>query len=394
MNGAIARLEKRDETGMKLRKIWLMALMVVMLCTHMAMALGEDCFVIDVDTLDMNSLNSDEYVALHLTASAQGVRVRKYISDSTELAVPVRLTLFQMDTQTLLFDKDYGYQGGTFDSGVIYLPFLDNRTVPYLVTLYVADYVYAMPFMHAQARLMYNSACTYGVRLSDLDAALSADWLMGTMVDLDWLRQNGMMTLDLCASNQYVIGQAQVYMHGDQLCVQPVFFAQANVEVHSASLYVITRCANLTTGGLSSQPAYVPGEWVDVTGASSALIYMPMSVTYDPAGLNGFWYDLNALGSQLDLWRENRSAQDAPSDAWADVTVDPYEAYGMPDYAGWVDITPSPTSQPQDTPLPADAEAPAAQALPEPAPEAVQPAPDASQPAQELPSEPAVQPVG
>lgn len=64
-------MEKRDETGMKLRKIWLMALVVVMLCTHMAMALGEDCFVIDVDTLDMNSLNSDEYVALHLTASAQ-----------------------------------------------------------------------------------------------------------------------------------------------------------------------------------------------------------------------------------------------------------------------------------------------------------------------------------
>lgn len=87
----------------------------------------------------------------------------------------------QMDSQTLLFDKDYGLQSGTFDSGVIYLPYVADRTIPYLVTLTVGDYVYAMPFMHQQARLVANNACTYGVRLNDLAVAFYGDWMMGTM---------------------------------------------------------------------------------------------------------------------------------------------------------------------------------------------------------------------
>lgn len=91
-----------------------------------ALSLAEDCFTIDVDTLDMNSLNRDDYVAAHLSAGAQGVRVVKRLSDSSELAVSVRLTLTQMDSGTLLFDKDYGFQSGSFDSGD-HLPALCER---------------------------------------------------------------------------------------------------------------------------------------------------------------------------------------------------------------------------------------------------------------------------
>ena len=106
----------------------------------------------------------------------------------------------QMDSQTLLFDKDYGLQSGTFDSGVIYLPYVADRTIPYLVTLTVGDYVYAMPFMHQQARLVANNACTYGVRLNDLAVAFYGDWMMGTMVDLNALAGQGSMSVDICAS--------------------------------------------------------------------------------------------------------------------------------------------------------------------------------------------------
>ena len=140
------------------KRMWLCVALCALLVWTSVPSLAEDCFTIDVDALDMNSLNSDEYVAQYLSASAQGVRVRKYISDSSELAAPVRLTLMQMDSQTLLFDKDYGLQSGTFDSGVIYLPYVADRTIPYLVTLTVGDYVYAMPFMHQQARLVANNA--------------------------------------------------------------------------------------------------------------------------------------------------------------------------------------------------------------------------------------------
>ena len=117
-------------------------------CLWSLPAMAEDSFTIDIDLLDMDRLNSDDYVARELSSSAQGVRVVKYISDSSELAAPVRLTLRQMDTGTLLFDKDYGFEAHTFDSGVIYLPYTGDRTTPYLVTLEVGSYIYAMPFMH------------------------------------------------------------------------------------------------------------------------------------------------------------------------------------------------------------------------------------------------------
>lgn len=122
------------------KRMWLCVALCALLVWTSVPSLAEDCFTIDVDALDMNSLNSDEYVAQYLSASAQGVRVRKYISDSSELAAPVRLTLMQMDSQTLLFDKDYGLQSGTFDSGVIYLPYVADRTIPYLVTLTDEDW--------------------------------------------------------------------------------------------------------------------------------------------------------------------------------------------------------------------------------------------------------------
>lgn len=118
-----------------------------LLCAALCSCLAEDCFTIDIDLLDLDSLNSDAYVARELSASTQGVRVVKYISDSSELAAPIRLTLTQMDTGSILFDKDYGVQSHTFDSGVIYLPYAGDRTTPYLVKLTAGNYVYAMPFM-------------------------------------------------------------------------------------------------------------------------------------------------------------------------------------------------------------------------------------------------------
>ena len=131
-------------------------------------AQAEDFFTLNVDMLDMDSLNQNDYVAANLSAACQGIRVLKTISTSSELAEPVRLSLTRMDTQTLLFDKDYGYQSRNFDSDVIYLPYGGGSTVPYLVTLYVGDTVYAMPFMQdcspgSSSTAPAPTACGFGI---------------------------------------------------------------------------------------------------------------------------------------------------------------------------------------------------------------------------------------
>jgi len=126
----------------------LAVLCLCLACAWSPAVLAEDSFTIDVDMLDMDRLNRDDYVAQELTSSAQGIRVLKYISDSSELAAPVRLQIQQVNTGKMLFDKDYGYQSRTFDSGVIYLPYADTEVTPCLVSLSVGNYIYAMPFMH------------------------------------------------------------------------------------------------------------------------------------------------------------------------------------------------------------------------------------------------------
>lgn len=314
---------------------FLKRLCALLLCLMLLVpsALGEDCFTIDVDTLDLDRLKSDDYVAVALSASTQGVRIRKYISSSSEVAAAVRLTLTQMDTHTLLFDKNYGYQSGTFDSGVIYLPYVSDSTIPYLVTLYVGDYVYALPFMHQQRRLESNGACTVGVRLRDLDPAQSGDWLMGTMVDLDDLRASGSCTVDVCASNNYVIGSATISLSGSDLSVQLHFSSAADVELEDAALYVVTDGKVLS----DTRASAVDGR-VDVSGADSALVYLPMEVSYNPVGLPSFHYNLDEARSQQQLWNDAHASHASAADEWQapeDNFADFAESDGWDD--GWSD---------------------------------------------------------
>lgn len=295
------------------RTLWKTILGLVLclaLCQGALPAKAEDCFLINVDALDMNALRDNDYIAENLSGQSPGIRVQKYISDSAELAARVRLTVLQYDTQTLIFDKNYGYQSGTFDSGEIYLPYVDNRTVPYLITLYIEDWVFAMPFMHLVPRLSHNGACTYGVRMRDLNPSLTSDWLMGTMLDLDLLREEGWQSIPICASNEYLVGEAVVTLAQEQLTVNLSFTSNAKVELHQCAVFLLTQVSELITADppYMTQPAYAIGEGIDVSGASTALLYLPMTMSYDSAALSTFAYDLNGdvdLQRQWLLWTEN-----------------------------------------------------------------------------------------
>lgn len=272
-------------------------------------AFAEDCFTIDVDALDTGRLNDNAYVAENLTAQAQGVRVRKYISDSNELAARVRLTIQQAETSAVVFDKYYGYVSGTFDSGTLYLPFVDNNVIPYLITLNIENWTYALPFMQYRPRLTGNSACTVGLRLGEQNPALADAWIMGTMLDLDVLRAQGTASVSLCASNQYLIGQATITVQGDRLRVNLSFEDAAAVDVQSCAVYLFARVSSLTSLNPAqiTQPACVPGQEIDIAGLRTALLYLPCTLSYNPSGLRDFVYDPYAddLPNQRTLWANN-----------------------------------------------------------------------------------------
>ncbi len=293
-------------------------------------ALAEECFVMDFDALDMARLHDADYLAQCLTSPARGLRVRKYISDSDELAARVRLTVTQADDGSLISDKDYGYQSGVFDSDTVYLPYVDNRTIPYIVTLYIEDWVYAAPFLCSQPRLNNNGGCLWGVRMRDYDASLTSDWQMGAMLDLDAMRaQGGVRSLPICASNLYVVGQATIWLDGDALTVSLAFDEGARVELHSAAVYCVRDVSALTTADPRSMPgpAYAPGDRADVSGARTVLLYVPMTLSYDPQGLPELSYDLGdpELQRELDLWRQARAGSEPEQNEQREWAEEPQE---------------------------------------------------------------------
>ena len=310
-----------------LMKKFVLLLCVLMLALPAFGASAEGCFLMNIDALDMTRLNQDAYVQQYLSAQTQGLRVQKQIPEGQSL--PVRLSLVQMPGQTLVFDKDYGYQSGLFSSGDIYLPYLGNQTVPYLVTLYVGNTVYAVPFMHLQSRLYGNGACTYGLHLYEYDAALGQDWYMGTMLDLNALRRQGYMAVDICASNCYLIGQADIFMEGDAITVAAAFLYEANVELTGVSVYVNTDCSGLASAAAGRR--YELGDSIPVGDAQSALLYMPMTVNYDPSGLSVYSYNPGRgyLQQQMELWWNNVSGY-TPEETEA-----PESAGEYTDWSGW-----------------------------------------------------------
>ncbi len=285
------------------RVLLLAAALMMLLPMQAPMAEGELCFEIDLDLLDMAQVRQAEYIAEHLTAPCPGVRVTKWLDgDEPQRA---RLVVMNQSSGQLLLDKTYSDVIGQFDSGELYLPG-DAAAATYEITLLLGGQVYAVPYMRAPARLLDNTACTYGLRFSDGNGSLTDTWMMGTLLELSDFGGGGTMTLPLCASNAYVLGTASVTVSGGQMCVSLSIEPTAQAEVKQALVYAIEdvrALTSITPRDIGLAP-HVTDEWFDVSGMDSVMLYVPVLLDYSPAGLPGFLYSLrhdDYLQRQLSL---------------------------------------------------------------------------------------------
>lgn len=236
-----------------------------------------DCLLIDADTLESGA---------SLSSRMQGIRIRQ----SVEPSATVRLTIAQPGGEAI-FDKTYGEQSGLFDSGDIYLPYTGQTANGYTVTLQTGDASLIFTYTGLQARLENNSACTLGPRLG-------SDWPMATVLDLT----QPSATVPIIASNLYQIGQATFTVSGGTLTVSTSFAASANAVVQSQSVYVLGD-PTAVSSSVKQQPAHAVGEAIDVSGLQTALVYVSITLSYDPFGLSDFSYSKNdsAVQNQLAL---------------------------------------------------------------------------------------------
>lgn len=237
-----------------------------------------ECLLIDADTLVSEA---------SLSSRMQGIRIQKTV----EPPAFVRLTIAQTDPVAVIFDKTYGERSGRFDSGDIYLPYTGKSATEYSVTLQVGDAALSFSYTSFQPRLEDNSAYTFGPRIG-------TDWPMATIVDLSQAKT----TVPICASNLYIIGQATFTVNGGMLTVSTSFAPSANAAVHYQAVYLTGNPTSLHDNPLK-QAAYAIGEAIDITGSQTALVYVPIKLSYDPFGLSSFVYDISdsQMQSQLSL---------------------------------------------------------------------------------------------
>lgn len=289
---------------------WLLCacLMVVLSCLALP-GLAVDTFVIPVNELDMNRLSDDSYIADHLSAGTQYIRLTYALSEQAHVVVSV----VREDTGAAVHEKDYGQVSGTFRSDDIYLKYTGSETTKYNITVAIGDAKYKFPFQRQLMLLKNNTACTYGVRIKNLDKRLTDGWTMVTLLDLDEVAAlpGSTKRIDLCASNMYVIGTVSVRVRDDALRVSMQLDEDNKFEISHQSLYLITNLSDWTSVNPKqmSQPQYEIGVDISLSqelpGVRYLVMYLPMTLTYDPNGLDRFSYDLKNnpdLQHQLEIW--------------------------------------------------------------------------------------------
>ncbi len=295
------------------------ALLLAMLAVIPA-ALAQDAFVIQVDKLDMNRLNDSEYVKEYLSAATQYLRVSCVLDGAKQ----VRLQVVRADSGTVVMDKNYGQVSGTFRSGDIYLKFSGSSTVPYTITLTAGDTTYSFPFYRRLVSLKNNTACTFGVRIKNLDKRLTEAWTMATPLDLEEIAAlpGGVKRIDLCASNMYIIGTVAVRVRDGALRVSMQLEEENDFEISEQHLFLITSPSDwnsIDPKRLVEQEYEIGVDILleeNLKDTRYVIIYLPVKLSYDPNGLHRFSYDLKEdpeLIRQLEIFEAMKELEKAAS---------------------------------------------------------------------------------
>lgn len=123
-----------------------------------------------------------------------------------------------------VFSQTFDGVPSKFVSPEIFLEYKGSETIPYRVELRVngttthSTYVYRMLLT-----IKNKTVCTRGIRFRDIKPRLTDEWVMFTPVDLNSINpNNGVMELELIASNMYHVGQLLIRRNQDQFSLSMV----------------------------------------------------------------------------------------------------------------------------------------------------------------------------
>lgn len=285
-----------------MKKCW-SCLLGIWLILNIGCAAAAEVFVIAADQLRSELIENKEYAERVLSAPTQYIQITCHIEEEP---VPVWLTILRCDDDKVVHQKFYGHHSGRFISDEIYLKYTGGTT-EYKIILTAGDRKWQIPFYRRQMKLTHNTACSYGVRIREAAPGVTKGWGMATVVDIS----KGSLTVPLCASDQYVIGKVDILTEGDALWVEILPLEDIELTVHKQKIYAVTDPQTLTgldESALENQFSFEPGQRVtvsrDLKGNQYVILYLAMEVSYDPNGLEHFFYPTTVSSEQHRMWEK------------------------------------------------------------------------------------------
>ncbi len=233
------------------------------------------------------------------SASAAYTSDREYLRVLCPLTAEGAVTLTVTEGGgSIIYQRSYADQSGTFRSEDIYLPYNGGDTL-YSVSVAEAGGSYDFTVTRVMPRLRDNAACSVGYPLSSLSG--SGSWKTATLLDVGAL-EGSSMTVPLHASGAYTLGTVTFSVSGGALTVSAAVDGGIDGSIDKAKVYVATTALEAQTLGTRdfSGAKGSLNSAISLDGSPYAAVYVNLTVSFDAGGVPGS--PETTLDGQEELW--------------------------------------------------------------------------------------------
>ena len=255
-----------------------------------------------VHTINLNHAGGDAFED-HNYIEGRWIQLRASVPAGSDVEVSV----YEDDhedgstAKRVFHDVVKGIEGDQYESKKIELKFVRSATVPYRVELRVDGELKRSGYVHRMLLALTNvTVCTRGIRFREVDNHITKEWMMFTPVRLHHIEDGGSMTLDLVASNMYLVGKLTIERDGSQyrFSLQDIdTWNQANgvdipngphdvtdhqIDIRNVKIALYDSLDDVKSVKHGKMPNDVTLDaWTEIHGGNK-LIYLNGDINYDP----------------------------------------------------------------------------------------------------------------
>lgn len=200
---------------------------------------------------------------------------------------------------SLIYQRNWSECSGAFRSDDVYLPLTGTQSI-YTVSFSSGNASADFTVTRRMPRLTGNTACSAGVPLSVITGRDS--WQHATVLDTAACEGTTLVT-PMLASGSYQLGTVSFTVSGGCVTVNASVSGGIDGSIDGAKVYVASNALDAAQLGRSSFAGTIGtlGSPISLYGAPYAVIYVELTVSFDPTGVPGAV--VSDQPEQLQLWQ-------------------------------------------------------------------------------------------